>query len=115
VIDWATARGYRTGENPARWRGHLQNLLPARSRVRRVQHHPALSYEEIGAFMAELREQEGTAARALEFVILTATRTSETIRATWSEIEEPPGRFLATGPKVPRPSRATVERRSFNP
>jgi integrase len=87
VLDWAAARGYRRGENPARWRGHLQNLLPRRSKVRRVEHHPALPYSEIGEFMASLRLQEGVAARALEFLILTATRTSETIGARWSEID----------------------------
>ena len=59
VLDWATARGYRQGENPARWRGHLENLLPKKSKVRRVEHHAALPYVEIGAFMAELRQQEG--------------------------------------------------------
>ena len=61
ILDWATARGYRHGENPARWRGHLENLLPAQSKVRRVEHHAALPYPEIGAFMAELRQQEGVA------------------------------------------------------
>jgi integrase len=87
VLDWATARGYRQGENPARWRGHLENLLPKKSKVWRVEHHAALPYTEIGAFMAELREQDGTAARALEFAILTAARTGEVIGATWSEID----------------------------
>ena len=74
ILDWATARGYREGENPARWRGHLENLLPKRSKVRRVEHHAALPYGEIAAFMAELRQQEGLAARALEFAILTAAQ-----------------------------------------
>jgi integrase len=87
VLDWATARGYRKGENPARWRGHLQNLLPARSKVQKVEHHPALPYVEIGAFIAALRQQEGTAAMALDFLILTAARTGEVIGATWSEID----------------------------
>ena len=87
VLDSATARGYRSGENPARWRGHLQNLLPALTKVRRVQHHPALPYTEIGAFMAELRKETGLAARALELLILTATRTTEAIAARWFEID----------------------------
>lgn len=87
VLDWAAARGYRTGENPARWRGHLENLLPKRSRVQKVKHHPALSYSEIGAFMAMLRKQEGISALALQFLILTAARTSETIGARWNEID----------------------------
>lgn len=87
VLDWATVRGYRTGENPARWRGHLQNLLPNPARVRKVRHHAALPYTEIGAFMRSLRAQEGIAVVALQFLILTATRTSETIGAKWSEID----------------------------
>jgi integrase len=87
ILDWATARGYRHGENPARWRGHLENLLPKKSRVRRVEHHAALPYLEIGGFMAELRRQEGIAARALEFGILTAARTGEVIGAQWDEID----------------------------
>jgi integrase len=86
VLDWATARGYRQGENPARWRGHLENLLPKKSKVRRVQHHAALPYAEIGDFMAQLKQQEGVAARALEFTILVAVRTGEVIGARWSEI-----------------------------
>lgn len=87
VLDWAKARGYRKGDNPARWRGHMENLLPAKSKVRRVQHHPALPYVEVASFVAALREQPGTAARALELVILTAARTSEAIEATWAEID----------------------------
>jgi integrase len=86
VLDWATARGYRQGENPARWRGHLENLLPKKAKVRRVEHHAALPYVEIDAFMAELRRQEGIDARALEFAILTAARTGEVIGAKWGEI-----------------------------
>ena len=87
VLDWATARGYREGENPARWRGHLQNLLPPPSKVRRVEHYAALPYSKIGTFMAELRRQVGVAARALEFAILTAARTGEVIGARWPEID----------------------------
>ncbi len=90
VLDWASARGYRLGENPARWRGHLENLLPRRSRVQRVKHHPALPYGEVGAFMVGLRRQEGAAASVLEFLILTACRTGEVTGARWGEfnIEE---------------------------
>jgi integrase len=87
VLDWATARGYRKGENPARWRGHLENLLPARSKVRRVEHHAALPYQEIGGFMAALCTQESVAARAFEFLILTAARTGEVIGARWDEFD----------------------------
>ena len=87
VLDWATVRGHCQGDNPARWRGHLDQLLPARSRVRKVQHHAALAYAEVGQFMADLRGQDTTSALALEFLILTATRTAEVIGATWSEAD----------------------------
>jgi integrase len=86
VLGWAKVRGYRSGENPARWRDHLDKLLPRRSKVRKVQHHPALPYRELPAFMSALREQEGVGAQALEFTILTAVRTGETIGARRSEI-----------------------------
>lgn len=86
VLDWATARGYRQGENPARWRGHLENLLPKKSRVKQVKHFAALPYAQIGAFIEELRLQGGIAARALEFTILTAARTGEVLGARWDEI-----------------------------
>jgi integrase len=85
ILGWATTSGYREGENPARWRGHLENLLPRKTKVRPVEHHAALSYPEIGAFMVELRRQEGIAARALEFTILTAARAGEVIGARWDE------------------------------
>jgi integrase len=87
VLDWATVRGYRKGDNPARWRGHLDKLLPARSKVQKVEHHPALPYDELADFIAMLRSQEGIAARALEFLILTATRTGEVIGARWDEVD----------------------------
>lgn len=87
VLSWAKVRGYREGENPAQWRGHLDHLLPAKTKVRRVEHHAALPYREIPAFMALLREQTSITARALEFLILTATRTGETLGARWDEID----------------------------
>ncbi len=87
ILDWARVRGYRDGENPARWRGHLDKLLPARAKVRKVQHHAALPYDELPEFMATLRTHEGVAAGALEFAILTAARTGEVIGARWSEID----------------------------
>ena len=86
ILDWAKVRGYRVGENPARWRGHLDKLLPARGKVRRVEHHAALPYAELPGFLVALREQDGISARALEFTILTAARTGETIGARWNEI-----------------------------
>ncbi len=87
VLNWATAREFRQGDNPARWRGHLDHLLPARRKVARVVHHAALPFAEAGAFMDDLRQREGISARALEFAILTATRTTETLRAEWSEFD----------------------------
>jgi integrase len=87
ILDWAKVRGYRAGENPARWRGHLDKQLPARSKVRRVEHHAALPYAELPGFLVSLREQEGIAARALELAILTAARTGEVIGARWSEMD----------------------------
>ncbi|MCW1403265.1 integrase arm-type DNA-binding domain-containing protein [Novosphingobium sp. MW5] len=86
VLDAARARGYREGENPARWRGHISQILPPRSRLSRG-HHKAMPYADIAAFMAKLRERDAMAAYALEFVILTATRTSEALGATWAEID----------------------------
>ena len=87
IVDWATARGLRQGENPARWRGHLDKLLPSRRRIARIKHHAAMPYPEIPSFMTQLAEIDGTAARAFEFTVLTAARTSETIGATWAEID----------------------------
>ena len=80
---------HRTGENPARWRGHLDNLLPKATKVSQIKHHAALPYAEIGAFMADLRRRPSTSARILEFTILTAARTGEAIGATWDEIDLP--------------------------
>ena len=100
VLDWATARGYRQGENPARWRGHLQNLLPTKSKVRRVKHHTALPYAEIGNFMTQLHEQQGIAARALAFTILTAARTGEVIGARWSEINVAERQWVVPGERM---------------
>ena len=87
VLSWATVRGYRAGDNPARWRGHLENSLPRRSKVAAVRHHPALPFAEASAFMKELRAQPGLAARAFEFIILTAARTGEVIGAKWAGVD----------------------------
>jgi len=86
ILDWAKVRGLRQGENPARWRGHLDHLLPAPSKVRRVKHHAALPYAELPDFVVRLKAQQSVAARALEFTILTAARTGETIGAQWDEV-----------------------------
>jgi len=86
VLNWAKARGYRSGENPALWKGHLDNLLPARSKIKKVKHHAALPYDETPSFIKMLRDQAGVAARALEFAILTAARTGEIIGSRWGEV-----------------------------
>jgi integrase len=87
VLDWATFNKFRQGENPARWKGHLEHSLPRPSKVAKVVHHAALPYQEIGAFMTNLRQRQGVAPRAVEFLILTATRSGEVRGATWSEID----------------------------
>jgi integrase len=87
ILDWARVRGYRTGENPARWRGNIDHLLPARSKVRAVKHHAALPYVKLPAFMRDLRKIEGVSAAALEFLILSAARTGEVIGARWPEMD----------------------------
>lgn len=86
VLNAAKAQGHRSGENPAAWKDHLENLLPKRHRLTRG-HHAAISYTALPAFLAELRNRPALAARALEFTILTAARTSETLGATWAEID----------------------------
>jgi integrase len=126
ILDWAKARGYRAGENPARWRGHLDKLLPARGKVRKVEHHAAMSYAALPGFLMKLRRQEGIAARALEFAILTAARTGETTGAQWSEFDlldktwtVPPRRMKAgKAHRVPLSARALAileEMQAFRP
>ena len=87
VLDWAAARGYRQGPNPATWRGLLDKLLPAPAKVAKPDHHAALPVSEIGAFLQRVREQPGIGPRALEFTVLTAVRSGEALRAVWSEID----------------------------
>lgn len=87
VLDYAKSKKLREGDNPALWRNHLKNLLPAKGKVAKVQHHKAMHYRDLPAFMARLRKQEFISARALEFTILTAARTGETIGADWSEFD----------------------------
>jgi integrase len=87
VLDWATVSGYRAGDNPARWRGHLAKLLPGANKRARVKHHAAIHYDQVGKFLVDLRKEEGTAARALELVVLTAARTGEVIGAIPEEFD----------------------------
>jgi len=87
VLAYAAARGWRAGDNPARWKGHLSAMLPARAKVAKVKHHAALPWQELGAFMVRLRGLNATAARALEYTVLTGCRTGEVLGARWSEVD----------------------------
>jgi len=107
VLDWATTHSYRRGENPARWKGHLANLLPKRSRVQKVQHHSALPFAEVPAFMQTLATQEGIAAKLMAFTILTASRTGEALGARWSEIDLDAGIWVVPAERM----KAGVEHR----
>jgi integrase len=100
VLAWAIARGYREGDNPARWRGNLDAILPKPAKVSKVAHHKALPYEEVGAFMHDLRRRNGIAARALEFTILTAARSGEVRGATWDEIDLDAGVWTIPGERM---------------
>jgi len=87
ILGWATVSKFRQGDNPARWRGHLDNLLANPNKIAPVKNHPALPWRDVGGFMDELRACEGVAARAIEFTILTACRSGEVRGARWSEID----------------------------
>ena len=89
VLGWATVHHYRAGDNPARWGGLLEHALPARSKIAKVEHHAALPYAEIGAFVAKLQQDSGVAAGCLQFITLTAARLDEARSATWDEIDLP--------------------------
>ena len=86
ILDWATVRGYREGNNPARWKGNLDHLLAKSSRAKGTKHHAALGYTQMGELMGKLRQQEGISARALEYAVLTACRSGEVRVATWGEV-----------------------------
>ena len=87
ILDYARVHGYRSGDNPARWRGHLDHILPARSDVARVEHHASLVYQDIPAFWPRLQIQDGMGARALEFAVLTSSRSGEVLGAAWAEMD----------------------------
>ena len=87
VLNWATTHGYRSGENPARWRGHLENLFAAPNKIKDEEHHPAIPVSMMGEFMDDLRTHDGMGAKALEFTALTASRSGEVRGALWSEID----------------------------
>lgn len=100
VLDWAKGRGYRTGDNPAAWKGNLDAQLAKAGKVARVDHHTALPVAEVGAFMQRLRAAEGQGARALEFAILTAARSGEVRGATWAEIDLDAGIWTVPGERM---------------
>lgn len=87
VLDWATVRGYRKGENPARWKGFLDTILPAPSKVAKREHHKALPVDQVAKVMRDINKREGMSARALEFLVLTAARSGEVRGASWDEID----------------------------
>lgn len=87
ILDWATVRQYRNGDNPARWKGHLDTILPARGKVQKIEHHPAMTIDDTPAFWRALGVKDGMSIRALQFVILTAARSGEVRGATWDEID----------------------------
>ena len=107
VLDWATAREYREGLNPARWKGHLDHLLADPNKIMKHGHHAALPIGDMGAFMAALRQQQGTGARALEFAVLTAARSGEVRGATWGEIDQENATWTIPGERM----KAGVEHR----
>jgi integrase len=88
VLDWAAVRRFRSKENPARWRGNLDKLLPAKTKIAKIEHYKALEIDAVAGFMAQLRGIEGISARALEFLVLTAARTKEVTGAKWGEIKD---------------------------
>lgn len=114
VLDWSGVRGFRQGENPARWRGHLDKIFPAPKTVARVEHHAAVQLDDMHGFLVDLRKMPGIAATALEFLILTAARSGEVRGAVWSEIDIPRGIWTIPGERmkaskehrVPLPERA---------
>ena len=116
VLDWCIVRGYRTGPNPAEWKSHLSNVLPPPGQIQKTKHHAAMPFAELPAFLRELREREGVAARALEFAVLTAARTGEIVGALWNEIDLdtktwtiPPERMKAQRPhRIPLSDRAVA-------
>jgi len=100
VLDWATVSKFRSGENPARWRGNLDKLLPKPGKIAKVEHHPALPYRDVNAFLQLLAPLEATAARALEIVIYTALRTGEVIGAKWNEINLDAGVWIVPAERM---------------
>jgi integrase len=113
ILSYWSATQKISRDNPARWRGHLDALLPARTKVRAVKHHSAVPVSEIGAFMQMLRERQSLSAKALEFCILTATRTNETIGMRWDEVEGNVWTIRASRMKASRPHRVPLSDRAM--
>jgi len=100
ILGWATVRGYRTGDNPARWEKHIKEAVAGKSRAALIEHHAALPYAELPTFIAALRKRGGVAAQALEFLILTAARTGEIIGAKWDEIDLDAATWIVPGERM---------------
>jgi integrase len=108
ILSWATVRGFRKGDNPARWNGHLSEMLPSIQKLREPRHYAALPVDELPAFMAEVRAHNSVAARALEFAILTAARSAEVFGAKWSEIDLAKGVWAVPGERMKKGKGHTV-------
>jgi integrase len=115
ILDWARVRHYREGDNPARWRGHLQSLLPAKGKVKKVRHQAAMAFAEVPAFMEDLRGRDSLSMRALELTILTAARTSEVLLARWEEFDLGTGVWTIPGERTKsgREHRVPLSRRAL--
>lgn len=100
ILDWATVRGYRSGDNPARWRGHLDKLLPSPKKVAKVEHHEAMPADDLPEFIKVLRAKPGIGARALEFLILNAARSGEVRGARWPEFNLDKAEWLVPGERM---------------
>ncbi|TPG22211.1 tyrosine-type recombinase/integrase [Variovorax guangxiensis] len=100
VLDWATVCKYRSGDNPARWKGHLDKVLPAPTKIQKVQHHPAVAIDDMPSFILALRQRDGMAALALQFAILTAARSGEVRGAVWTEIDMEARAWTVPGPRM---------------
>jgi integrase len=100
ILDWATATGLRHGANPAKWRGHLQNLLPAPQKIAAVSHHPSMPYADLPNFYQSLKNQAGVAAQALQLLLLCANRTSEATGAQWSEFDLGTATWMIPGARM---------------
>jgi integrase len=114
VLAWATVRGYRSGPNPAQWKNHLAQILPKPSKVKKVENFESVPFDQVPAFMAALATRDGTAAKALRFLILTATRSTEAREATWSKIKDATWTNPAERMKAGKSHRVPLTRRAID-